>query len=98
MKNLLKVMLLIVMALLLVAPVATAAEEDLQDPPSVALIPRTPAISSEARGAASNRVEEPGAVAVDGRSSSMCKTHSRSLKAVWHDGRSTLLSLCLLRC
>lgn len=83
-------------ALLLVAPLAVSADDDLQDPPSATLVETAALVSVAADTTVPSRVRVPAVVVR--RAVSLHDSSVRVAKFGPQDGRSTLLSLCLLRC
>ena len=89
---------LAIAALLLVAPLAVSADDDIQDPSSLTLPEPAALVSVSTDSTAPSRVRVPAAVAVIPSAVSLHGSSVRVAKFAPQDGRSTLLSLCLLRC
>jgi hypothetical protein len=98
MNNVLKTILFLgLAAALLFMPMTAAADENIQDPPSVALAASS-AISLNSRGTAECPVHGMFVAAIAPRPISFHDFGERVAKVAASDGRSTLRSSCLLRC
>ncbi len=84
-------------AALLFLPLTAAADENIQDPPSIALAAGAH-ISLNSRGTVQCPLHGMSVATVAPRPVSLHETVKRIAEVVSNDGRSTLRSSCLLRC